>query len=884
MVRPGGEVGGVRLLLLGPLGIVDAAGAPVAVTSPQQRRLLVVLALAGGGVVSVDQIVETLWGEDPPATAVQAVQVYVSGLRRALGSAAIRTAPPGYCLDTDVVDVDVLRFEQLVSTGGAALADRRFDQARRDLEEALALWRGGALADFIYEELARAEAARLAGLRLSAVEDRVSAQLELGEGHQLVAELQQLVLENPLREKLVAQLMLALYREGRQGEALEAYRAARERLAEELGADPGPALQDLEGKVLRQSLDLLPAESGSASLPGLVGATFGREEDLDRIARILRAPGPQLVTLAGPGGVGKTRLATETATRLAPAYSGGAIFVDLQNAATADLGLAAFGQALGVSELDGDLVQAVRARLESAALLVVLDNFEQILDLGPVLAKVTAGGCRSDLLITSRAALRLENEQTITVGPLGLPAQGQADPKVALASPAVQLFAARARAADPAFRLAAGNLADVAAVCRRLEGIPLAIELAAAQCRVMSPRQVAARLDARLLSMSTGRTGAPDRQRTLEGAIGWSHEIVGKDAGEVLTLFGVFSGGAALPAVEAVAGRDVLDEVITLVDHSLLRRGAPDRYAALEVVHEYAARCLAQRADTDAVRDRHAAFFADQATDLAAERADSQWDSADVGNLRAAADWSHARDLATAVRVSYRLLQHLASTGQLREAEQRATRLLEAPLTTRDQIRLRLIRQDIAFHRGREAESLAEVQAALRLARAGNDLWGIARCTHALAWRAMLDGDLTAARQLSQQGIRAAEEADDDQLAARFANVLGAVASESGDHASAQEHLRDSARRSFAHGDSTAGMIALANLAEDYLLEGDVASCRGQLDVIRGLLHDHYVLQLDLGVLELEGAAALLAGERRQRPVLTPRLCSCAPPTTWRPG
>jgi predicted ATPase/DNA-binding SARP family transcriptional activator len=851
----------LRLGLLGPLEIADAAGAAIAVTSPQQRRLLVVLALAGGAVVSVDQVIEALWGQDPPETAVQAVQVYVSGLRRALGGEAIRTAPPGYRLDADVVDVDVVRFERLVSTGGAALAGRRFGRAREDLEAALALWRGDALTGFADEELARAEATRLTELRLSAVEDRVSAQLELGEGHRLVAELHQLVQENPLRETLVAQLMLALYREGRQGEALAAYRTARERLADELGVDPGPALQDLEGRILRQTLDLLPAGGAAESLPVLVGATFGRDEDLDRVAGKLGAPGPQLVTLTGPGGVGKTRLAVETATRLAAAYSGGVIFVDLQDAATADLGLAAFGQALGVSELDGDIVQAVRARLASAAFLVVLDNFEQVLDLGLVLAKVTTDGCRSDLLVTSRAALRLDGEQTITCGPLGLPAQAETSPEVALASPAVQLFAARARAADPAFRLAGDNVADVAAVCRRLDGIPLAIELAAAQCRVMSPRQLAGRLGTRLLSMSTGRAGAPDRQRTLEGAIGWSHEIVGPGAGEVLTLFGAFTGGAALPALDAVAGRDVLDEVITLVDHSLLRRGAPDRYAALEAVRQYAARCLGQRPDADAVRDRHAAFFAGQVTELAAERADSQWDSADAGNLRTAADWSQTRDLATAVRVSYRLLQHLAGTGQLREAEQRATRLLKAPLTARDQIRLHLIRQDIAFHRGRDAESLAEVQATLGLARAASDLWGIARCTHALAWRAMLDGDLTAARQLSLQGTRAAEDAGDDQLVAGFLNVLGAVAADSGDHASAQEHFRDSARRSFAHGDSLGGMTALANLAEEHLCEGDVASCRGQLDVIRGLLRDVDALQVGVLVLDLEGTAALLDGE-----------------------
>jgi hypothetical protein len=292
-------------------------------------------------------------------------------------------------------------------------------------------------------------------------------------------------------------------------------------------------------------------------------------------------------------------------------------------------------------------------------------------------------------------------------------------------------------------------------------------------------------------------------------------------------LFGAFTGGAALPAIEAVAGRDVLDEVITLVDHSLLRRAGPDRYAALEVVREYAARCLDQRPDAEAVRDRHAAFFASEVGELAAEQADPEWDRADVDNLRAAADRSYSRDLATAVRVSYRLLAHLVDTGQLGEAGQRATALLQAPLTTRDQVRVHLIRQDITFRRGRDAESLAEVRTALELARASGDVWGVARATHALAWRAMLDGDLATARRLSHEGIRAAEDAGDGQLAARFANVLGSVAVKSGDYAGAREHFADGARRSFAHGDKAAGIVALFNQAMVYLQEGDFAAAGG---------------------------------------------------------
>ncbi|WUR57393.1 winged helix-turn-helix domain-containing protein [Micromonospora chokoriensis] len=652
----------VQFGVLGPLAVTTDAGEPVVVPGTKVRALLADLLTNRNQVVSADRLIDDLWGEDSPANPAGALQVRVSQLRKALNDAEpgardlVESRPPGYLLRADAVDAD--RFAELA---------HRTDVDR--LSEALALWRGEAYADVADAEFVRAEATRLAEQRLAVHERLAEARLARGEHDLVAADLADLVTRHPLHEGLRAVQLRALYAAGRQSEALDSYTDLRARLAEELGLDPGPELVALHRRILEQDAGLsAPPRAAVArtSLPAPLDELVGRAEALAEVGALL--PRQRLVTLVGPGGVGKTRLAIETAR--AQSVPDGVQLVELAplpagDTLVAERVLAALGtyETAGTSMSPTDRVVAA---LRHRQLLLVLDNCEHVIE--PVAALVArllrdVPGLR--VLATSREPLGLTGELLWEVPPLSVPDDGDLD--AVRRSAAGQLFAARAAAQQRGFRLDGQTAAAIAQLCRRLDGLPLALELAATRVRALGVRGVVDRLDDRFRLLTTQQRDVPPRQRTLTAVIGWSWDLLDETDRAVLARLAVFRDGCRPEAAEHVCGTD-LDTLARLVDRSLvvLDDSGPDpRYRLLESV---AAFCLDRLTDADEVRARHAAYYTDLAerADPGLRGADQQrWLAlldAETANLRSAL--GHGGGLRLAVALSW--YWHLR--GRLTEA------------------------------------------------------------------------------------------------------------------------------------------------------------------------------------------------------------------------
>jgi DNA-binding SARP family transcriptional activator len=496
----------VEFRLLGPLE-VEQDGHVLAVDGRRQRALLAVLLLHANTVVPRDRLIDALWGESPPETAANALQVAVHALRKLLGADRIVTRGRGYLLRVEGGELDVERF--------GALCERARTEpsgaAAETLREALALWSGPALSDLGEAPFAAVESARLEELHLAALEERIAADLALGRHGELVPELEALVAAHPYRERLRREHMLALYRSGRQAEALVVYQEARRTLVGELGIEPGHELQALEQAILRQDAALaLPAARAKSNIPAPLTPLVGRRLELAAVTSLVRGREARLLTLTGPGGTGKTRLAVESAWELISDFADGVRFVDLATIADPELVATQILGSLEVDEQPGRPVEeTLKDALRGRQLLLVLDNFEGVTAAGPLVTELLAAAPGLKALVTSSVVLDLYGEHEYPVPPLALPDIEHDGVESLARSEAVELFAARARAVRPTFRLTAANVRVLAAICVALDGLPLAIELAAARTRELAPEAMLERLEQRLELLTAGPRDAP---------------------------------------------------------------------------------------------------------------------------------------------------------------------------------------------------------------------------------------------------------------------------------------------------------------------------------------------------------------------------------------
>jgi predicted ATPase/DNA-binding SARP family transcriptional activator len=573
----------VRFGVLGPLAVWTEDGLPVHVPEAKVRALLAHLLLAEGRPVPADRLIEGLWGDRLPRNPAAALQTRISQLRRALeagepgGRNLVVRQPPGYLLavSPDAVDAGTFR---------ALAAHARETDGPRDrtalLADALGLWRGPAYADVADEDFARTAIVRLEDERVTALEAHAQARLDLGEHDTLAGELSALLAHHPLCERLHAAHLRALYLAGRQSEALTAYERLRARLADELGVDPGPEVRAQYEAILRQhdsapiTVAPITVDPPTARPPAAVAPLVGRADAVAGVRALLASA--RLVTLTGPGGVGKTSLALEAARAFGAEDVG---YVDL----------AAPDRSSATPETVSGLIARARAAGPS---LLLLDTFEHVVE---AVAEVTEGLLRAEpglrVLATGREPLGVPGERLWRVPPLATPPPGA--PLDELPSyDSVKLFTDLAL---PDFRLGPDNAAAVAAICRRLDGLPLALELAAARVRTLGAAELAARLDADPFAvLTTGRRGGPARQRTLRATLEWSWALLSPPERAVLRLLGEGDDGHALADVEKIAAEEGLDTALDalsrLVDRSLvlLEDGTDGpRYRLSETVRAY---------------------------------------------------------------------------------------------------------------------------------------------------------------------------------------------------------------------------------------------------------------------------------------------------------
>ncbi len=626
----------MRVGLLGPVEISDA-GRGFGITSAKQRGLIALLALNAGTVVSADRLIEGLWGEGAGGDALNALRHHVSRLRKQVGAMLV-TRASGYLLDLEPDQVDALQFARLLTDARTGLQqDQTHDEVAATLRRALVLWRGAPLVEFLDHDWARQEATRLEQLYLAAIEDRIHADLALGRHADLVNELQGLVREHSFRERLWGQLMLALYRCGRQTDALAAFQDVRRMLAEENGLDPGPELARLELAILAHDPQLaVPArpltpaaeapQTTSSNLPTPLTSFIGRHDQVVAIRALL--DGSRLVTLTGPPGVGKTRLAVEVGRAVQREFLDGVWLIELAplsdresilDSLATRLGLRRPGAAAEASPL-ADVLEYLRNR---RALLIV-DNCEHVLGFVARLVELVLAGCADvRVLATSREPLGMTGEAQQPVSPLSLPTPGVRDPRELLGSEAVRLFEERAMKVRPDFAVTPQTAPAVADVCRALDGLPLAIELAAARVKVLPVSHIASALGDRFRLLVAGSRTSPPRQQTLRAAVDWSYELLDDDERRLFERLSLFAGGCSLNAAERVGEQiglgafETLDILGRLVDKSMVvatvgTNGQP-RYRLLETLRVYGVERLVDSAQYEQAYREHAELLANMA-------------------------------------------------------------------------------------------------------------------------------------------------------------------------------------------------------------------------------------------------------------------------------
>jgi predicted ATPase/DNA-binding SARP family transcriptional activator len=880
----------VRFGVLGPLAVWTEDGRLVEVREAKVRGLLADLLLSVGRTVPTGQLIDDLWGADLPAHPGGALQLKVSRLRQALeagepgGAALVAFRSSGYQLQAGTNALDERRFAALVDRAAAARDPR--DRAGL-LADALGLWRGPPLADFADVLFAQPAIARLEEQRLAAVEEQAEARLALGEHSLLAGELSELVARHPLRERLRAAHMLALYRTGRQAEAVHSYSELRSCLADDLGLDPGPDVTALYQAMLQQDPSLHGVQAPPTlaarprtNIPAMLTDLVGRTDAVAEVRALLNEN--RLVTLTGPGGVGKTRLAVETATHAPGAFPDGVWLIELAGPApapahTPDMVMTVLGIRDDSSMSPSDLLAAA---LRTSRMLLIFDNCEHLIDdVAKLAAQLLRSAPELRILVTSREPLMLAGEVVWAVPPLELPDQAAGPGPDALAQfSAVQLFVLRASASAPGFRLDEDSAQAVAALCRRLDGIPLALELAATRVRTLGIHEVLARLDDRFGLLATGHRDAPPRQQTLWAVIDWSWELLTEPERIVLRRLAVAAGGCGLPAVEAICaedGLDVLSLLSRLVDRSLVMvADGPDgpRYRLLESVAAYSLQRLRQSGEYAQVRLRHRHFYRDLAERAASHLRGCDQPSwlrrldAETTNLRNALDSAtDDGDASAALGMVNALVWYWVLSGRITEARRTLSEALalrggsaaaratakawqsgfEALAGERGghaappplggiadpgtRAMLEWFYAFVASDFGDPSVAEALIDNALGHFRAHGDQWGVAAALSTRAKVAMIRGDSSATQRAAEQSLAIFRELGDRWGQLQAIEWLGAAVASSDPVQAARLH-RDGLRMAEELGLWPQAADALSWLGLTALRSGDVVQARELLE------------------------------------------------------
>jgi len=816
--------------------------------SPRQRALLARLIVSAGEVVSTDRLIDDLWNEAAPDKAKRTLQVYVSRLRKALGDdgVVLERFGTGYRLAIGSDSVDAARFESLSQEGQFALSSDDVEAAGSLLVAALDLWRGQPLAEFPDDAFAREEATRLTEERISAEEARIWVDLKLGRHTAAVAELSDLVVRYPFRETFREQLMLALYRSGRQAEALRAFQTARSCLVEELGLEPGPGLRLIENRILSQdpTLDLAARDRVSrdlGQLPSYLTSFIGREEELERASVLLRQE--RLLTITGAPGVGKTRFALEVARSLADRFEHGVYFVPLAPVTDPQLVDRAIAQSLGLVEAQGrPVAESVQAFFRHREALLILDNFEHVLRAAPKVGELLGAAPDLTIVITSRSPLQVSGEQRFPLPPLRVPSIAEdPDPLMLADFDAVKLFQARTRASLPMFDPDPEAMTIVAEIVARLDGLPLAIELAAGRSDVLTLEELRSLIARRILALDGAAIDVGSRHRTMRDAISWSIELLEPEDRAFFRRLGVFEGGFTVDAAGAVAetGSERTREAVeSLVARSLVSRvseSGVSRFALLELIREFARLELADTGEDQRVAGMHARHYLGFVgelepllTTMSGIEASLKLD-AEVDNLRAALLFAlDEPDPDLGLQMAACMWRYWQSTERLVEGREWLESLLAIPGGSGD------IRADglmalagIAYWQADYEKAMSTYREAEELFRSLGDSLNVAEVLFSMSATANFQGDVETAEECALEARRLFEEVNSREGIGRVLVAEGFSRWKRGDYPVALEKYEQAGSIARASGDDFMAMTAAIGVAALSFLLGDTHRALG---------------------------------------------------------
>jgi predicted ATPase/DNA-binding SARP family transcriptional activator len=809
--------------------------------------LLAYLALHPNEVIPFERLVDGLW-KRPPKTARKALQVHMFQLRTMLAgdasesTALLQTDRAGYRLAVEPERIDVNRFQSFAEEARSALRAGDHATAAAGCREALVLWRGPALAEFTREPFAAPAAARLEEDRLAMIETRIEAELALHRHEYVLPELEELTARHPLREGLRAQLMLALYRAGRQSEALDVFRRTRATLVDARGLEPGPVLRDLQRAILRQDPALDPPSAPPTTLPVAGGDLIGRERELAELRDLLGRREVRLLTLTGPGGAGKTRLALEVAWRVRLAFPDGVHFVELAQIAEEDQLVQALARRLGIKERRGKpLAEAVSEALRDKRILLVLDSFERLLPGEHTVAAILSTGAEAKIVVTSRIPLHLSAEFEYPVRPLPVPAENEVDTGRLAGYASVQLFLERARAVNPGFTLHAEDAAALTSICRRLDGLPLALELAAAHMKALSAQELSRRLERPLEVLRGGARDRPNRHRALEAAISWSYDMLSPEERDAFEAIAVFEGTFTLAAAEAVIVRPrsrALPLLESLVNKSLLDRrsepGRDGRYLMLDTIHELARERLRRTGRERDRRERHLRFYVELLAAAEPEIADgryAEWNSffdAEYPNLLAALTFALEIDPDAALRIAlvsrffWYFHGHFAEGRRILESALAGASDLPAERRVRALNGLGVLageQRDLAAAQRFLSESYETAQAHGWRVEAARSLTNLGLLAH-------YEGDLARSQDLLERAVALQDELGNVRGKGIALKNLGGLLSRRGELDRASEILETSLECARASDDAHEISTALRALARTLTLRGHATRAR----------------------------------------------------------